>query len=185
MSTTHDPNRRGTWYQGTRILHMPDLVSTPPHGRGRAWRVNWTTARAVQSHPDATVASWLVHAPGAHPFWDHYVFSIIHLRKTEGLPAPNLAYPDATHEMMIVALDPGESLPDPKTMITMHYLRPVDFHEQCKLRNDADADKLLEVLVTLAVDNILSPDTDYRDAWTAAFWKTAHRLCHEDAEQLH
>ena len=172
----YDIQRRGTWYQSTRILTPPDLQGQGERGRGQAWRIDLDAARRATQIKDGSVSAWIVHAPGAHLCWDHYIFSIIHLREVEGMPAPTLRYPDATHEMLIMALDPGFSLPDPRQFIKCAYLQPADFIEQCRLPDDAAADELLETLVILAVDGLISPDTDYRQVWTAALWQTAKRL---------
>jgi hypothetical protein len=74
---------------------------------------------AVQSEPsDPALALWLLFIPGAHPFWQSYLLSIVHLRPLPGGDRPaKLVYPEAAYEMVVVALDPAlhPEVNNPKT----------------------------------------------------------------------
>lgn len=155
-------------YLGTRIKQKPDITGKG----GTAWNVTFPRREGLK----AIVGAYIVYHPGGHPFWDHWLMSCIHLREIEGTPPAVMHYSDATHEMMTVALDPGYALPNPEDASMVHYLSPLDFNEQFKVDNDAQAHEVLEVLVVLACDAIISPDVDFKQAWTAALWKTAHRV---------
>lgn len=55
---------------------------------------------------EATLAAWLIHAPGQSPAWSDYQVSVIHLRDIPGVPNARIGRAGATHEMVICALDP-------------------------------------------------------------------------------
>lgn len=85
---------------------------------GRAWNV---LPRLIEHHGEdamsgADIASWLIHAPGQHPFWSWYRLSCVHLRDIEGYDPATLTAPNATHEWLLVALrspEPSEPAVDP------------------------------------------------------------------------
>src|SRR5687767_6509261 len=95
-------------YQGTRIEEAPTL-SGPA---GQAWRLRLAPP-GERSRPDfdGTVAIWICRAPGAHILWDHWMLTAIHLRPIEGVKAAHKHFEAATHEFMIVALNPEQPLP--------------------------------------------------------------------------
>ena len=117
----------GPKYQGTRIAAPP----TQAGQGGRGWRLTLPSpgSRALPDH-EGTVGGFLVAAPGAHPFWDHYLFMVVHLRPIPGVKPAHKRFEAATHEFMIMALDPGQPLP---TLI--------DVIEQFAAADDATADQ--------------------------------------------
>src|SRR5205085_2875503 len=55
----------------------------------------------------ATLAHWFVSAPAAHPVWPHYLLFCVHLRDVPGQSRPPFRrFPDASHELMLIALNP-------------------------------------------------------------------------------
>lgn len=130
--------------------------------RWRAWRV------PVQpQNPDetASLACWLLHCPGAHPFWSYWTVSLIHLRPIEGGSRPAVkSYPHAEFELMVITIDPNHQ-PDPDDSRSLHYLRPVDVSEQFHGITDAQAVELTKALVEHVCRGMLSPDSDWRARW--------------------
>jgi hypothetical protein len=160
-------------YRGTRIEQTPTFEGVA----ARAWRVTFPAvgARPVPDH-DGTVGAFLVHAPSAHPLWDHYGVSMIHLRPIPGVRPAVITVPGATHEFMIVSLDPNEPLPSLDATAPdwkMRWLSPIDVVEQFAAADDVVADQVLELAVQAICNGHISPDQDYRSLWKHAIAETA------------
>lgn len=159
-------------YQGTRITDTPIFTGRA----GRAWRVAMPPVgeRALPDH-DATVALYLVHVPGAHAFWDHWLMTVVHLRPIAGVKPPTKQFEDATHEFMIAALNPEYPLPPlvvDKDWRT-HFLLPLDVMEQFTTRDDATAARQQTASWSCPCSRYLSPDQDWRVWWKQAIASTA------------
>lgn len=130
---------------------------------GSAWRVALPTQH---ERPDttATLAMWLLTIPAAHPAWHSYAMAVIHLRDIPGVRPAVKRIPDATHEVMLLALDPGKDLPDPDDGDNFRpaLLLPPNLEEQMPALSDAQAVSLAESLARGFVDGMANPDTDAR-----------------------
>lgn len=150
-------------------MRSPDLT-----GRGSAWRIS--TAAVPQWSP--TIDAWLVHVPGAHPFWSHWVISVVHLRDVPGTPPAKKHYPEAEYEFLIGALDPDRPLPDPDdpAVGSVRVLMPIDVVEQFGGVSDEDAKTICEGAVRVVLDGSLSPDQDYRSHWKRLIKNTVEHI---------
>lgn len=113
-----------------------------------------------------SVARWIVTAPWAHPAWQQYWLTLVHLRDIPGVPPAHRYDKRATHELQIWAMDPkvphapGESL-KPRSL-----LQPQNFvGQRCFVEDDIEAGRYLRQLVGAIVAGVLSPDTDFRFEW--------------------
>jgi hypothetical protein len=125
---------------------------------------------------DATIGAWIIHVPGAHILWDHWMVSVVHLRPLEGVKPALKRCPEATHEFMILALNPEERLPSSLVVgneFQVRYLTPIDVVEQFTAADDATADRILEDAVYAIVNGFASPDQDFRSWWHRAIADTA------------
>jgi hypothetical protein len=152
-------------YQGTAITAPPDAAGV----FGRAWRL---TMLPVGQRPtpdqDGTVSGWIVHRPGAHLLWDHFLLSAIHLRPIANVRDPKLTRADQTHEICFIALNPEHPLPSSLVVdgaFQFRFLRPIDLVHQFAVGNDAQAAELLDLCVHAIVDGGGNPDQDHRSAW--------------------
>lgn len=162
-----------TMYHGTEVPGPPTLTGVA----GRAWRVTLPALgeRARPDH-DATLGGFLVHVPGAHICWDHWMVSAVHLRPIPGVTPAHKRFDAATHEFVIAALDPTSPLPASLVVDRdwhLALLKPIDVIEQFVAVNDAVADCILELAVRTLVDGLASPDQDWRPWWTQAIASTA------------
>lgn len=152
------------------VTLKPDIVG--PHGR--AWRVNF--AEMLKRHgaemgQDASLGTWVIEAPWAHPVWHSYVMALVHLRPTEKGAAPKISLPGATHEFWLWAMDPDA---DRASVIRgeeehLHFLTPMNFGAQLRSPGDEAAIKLMETTIQDIVDGKLSPDTDFFRMWVDRF----------------
>lgn len=156
-------------------MREPDL-----HGHADAWiipirpdRPDWV--------PDwnAGIAHWLLHCRWAHPFWSWYTVSGIHLRPIEGVRPPAKYFPEATHEVMILALHPKMS-PDPDKLSTgeqaMEYLTPIDLSHQVTGLTDDQFKQLVQDIIVTIVEGRASPDQDWREWWRQSIDATAKHI---------
>lgn len=153
---------------------------------GRAWLLDISKAPERPSKA-ATVVSWLLNVPGAHPFWAYWTITVISLRDLPGVPPANKKYPEAEYEFMILAVNP-EACPEPDPAVVEleghPYLEPVDVIEQYHGISDADSVRLAEGAVHAILAGHVSPDQDYRRAWKALIAGTVQHFS-EGKHPLH
>lgn len=110
---------------------------------------------------EATLSHWFLSAPPAHPLWPHYLFFCVHLRDVEGQSRPPLLrYPDASHDLMLVALNPElgpwtaenvvEKMLAPRQRSA--FLSPLNVSEQLRNVTDDQAVELTRLLARGLVD---------------------------------
>lgn len=107
---------------------------------------------------------WWCHAPWAHPFWHSYLFSLVDLTTPTARP-PRIYLPGATHEVMVVALDPAF----PNTAMPPHTLSPPNHGYQFIADSNEAAERRIVELLDMIDDHRLSPDTDHRRVWDSLF----------------
>lgn len=86
------------------MSQIPEQARSPirgPYATCVEAQPSGTAARAA-----STVASWLITSHHVHPAWTQWVLYAVHLRPIEGVYAPTVHFPDATHEIGILALHP-------------------------------------------------------------------------------
>ncbi len=151
-------------------MREPDLAGPC----GRAWKM--PNKNELPSH-QAHISSWLVNRPGAHPFWQWWVVSMIHLRDLPGVPAAHRHYQDAEFEFTIFSIDP-ERCPNPQPDDPNGYphLVPLDVVEQFHGVSDADASRICLSAIQAIVQGILSPDQDYRQSWKESIRQTVEHF---------
>lgn len=148
------------------IVTIPDKVG--PYGR--AWRCDLDAFRAA--HParvDTTLASWIVEARWAHPLWHSYNIFLTHLRPTPGLPDATLYRSDATHELVLFALDPQQPREQQLRSSRPAWLTPANFAAQLAEPTDQAAIARVDASVDLVLSGELNPDTDAHMQWCALF----------------
>lgn len=131
---------------------------------GRAWTLAHTSD--VPDHT-ACLGSWLVNVPGAHPWWSHWLVSVIHLRDIPGVKPAFKKYPDAGFEFAIYSINPDKCpQPDPDDIANgFPLLTPVDVQEQFHGVSDRDAWRIAQSGIEAMVHGRISPDQDFRPMW--------------------
>lgn len=156
-----------------------DLISVSPNletghdGKSfvRAWKLDEAGRRlkAGDTTPHAIVATWIIEAPWAHPLWHSYILSLVHLREVEGQPPATIYRPDATHEMVLEALNPEFPRQAIFDRCEIARLSPVNFAVQLAVRDDAAAAAVALDVVQRIAKGRLNPDTDFRQQWVDLF----------------
>lgn len=166
MTTTH----RG--HRGTAVR-----LDIDPNVRGSQTTVDW----------------WLLTGTW-HPIWPQFVLSVVHLRPVDGHQPAQLHFPGATHELVVLALNPGEP-PQTHDIETLQrggiaavggYLEPVDVVHQFTATDD-EMRELADLAAQGCVNGFLTPSTDdarsaLREQWLTACVRTlAHMRGEEHA----
>jgi hypothetical protein len=149
-------------------VKKPNLV-----GRiAQAWQLGLKPRTPDQT---ATIGAWLVQGP-FHPFWDRWGIIMIHLRDIPDVRPPNKQFKGATHEFIIMSVDPEMpreiNIEDPQFSFVNKagkrqtaWLSPPDVVCQVKLPSDAEALRILRTAVDRIILNGWSPDSDFRRDW--------------------
>ncbi len=146
------------------------VAPTVTGSHGRAWRVDLALFRSMGTQAaDAGIAQWVVEAPAAHPFWHSYFVSLIHLRPIPGTPDPLIYDARATHELVIMALDPDQPRYPQMMGGGWRWLEPANFAAQLIEPSDATADAQVSAAVEAIVAGTLNPDTDALAQWRELF----------------
>jgi hypothetical protein len=151
-----------------------------PRGQARSLDINPALDGA-----GTTVCWWLLTGPW-HPLWPQFVLSVVSLRDVEGVPPAKLHFPGATHELLVLALNPDDG-----PTATVHtaqtleqggfravggHLEPADVVHQFTA-TDEEMLQLADLLCRACVDGHLTPSTDdardrLREAWLSTCVKT-------------
>jgi hypothetical protein len=130
-----------------------------------------------------TVCTWLLTAPYAHPLWSQYALIVVRLRDLPGFPPPARQFDGATHELLVVALNPEHGTMTPAGVgrrwrkgRSLPYLTPVNVAHQIE-GTDEEAAELAEAAAMGVVHGALTPETGdapefIRMAWKASLVKT-------------
>ena len=189
-----NPSHRHTWTDTPRRSRRIDMRWTWYGLRDAqdAWRRALTTPTPrnlmnTASNPrhGTTVAWWLLTGPW-HPLWTQFAICVVHLRDTPGLPPAELHYPGATHELLVMALDPSH-VHTPEGLANsqpLHYLRPLDFVHQFTATDD-EMRELARCLANACAAGQLTPSTDdnrthYREQWLTSCLRTLAHIRGEE-----
>lgn len=153
------------------MISLPPRLSSrePPtkeSDTGRAWHLDMATWNADQGGVGAAICAWIIEAPWAHPFWHSYLLSAVHLRPTKEFGEAKVRLPGATHEVVLLALNPEKPI---STKSFPYYLSPSNFMGQWIAGSDEAACRKIEETVDEILAGTLSPDTDFRREWIKRF----------------
>jgi hypothetical protein len=128
-----------------------------------------------------SLCTWLLTAPQAHPLWSQYLLPVVRLRDIEGFPPPKRKFPGATHELIVVALNPehgpytAENLRrymDGAEAGGIPYLTPVNIAHQIE-GTDSEALLLAANAAWGVTVGALWPETSDAPERTRAEWKSS------------
>jgi hypothetical protein len=101
------------------------------------------------------VEGWLMDIPGWSPAWHHFMLTVVHLRDVKGTPPANKLFPQATHEMLLQAMD-SEAKPDPQNPDTWKFLQPANWVAQFTCPDDNTAAQACRGLAFVCLDGKLA-----------------------------
>jgi hypothetical protein len=147
----------------------------------------------VPASAPATLLWWLITAPAYHPLWSQYVLSVVTLEDVPGTRPATLHFPGATHELGVLALNPGNP-PERLTAEELQrradagegfsYLLPVNIAHQFTATDD-EMRQLAELACAGVVNGALNPETAdaptrIREEWLTACVKTLAHIRGEE-----
>lgn len=128
-----------------------------------------------------SLCTWLVTAPGYHPLWTQYLMPVVRLRDIEGFPPPERQFPGATHELIVVALNPEHGPYTPENLQRymtgpeagrLPYLTPVNIVHQ--IEGSDDEARILAAYAARGITaGVLEPETSNGSARIRAEWKSS------------
>lgn len=151
-----------------------------PDRTGQAARA-WRLKAPVHEDRPALLRTWIIHGRGFHAAWDHWMVSAVHLRDIDGQKA-NKQFPEATHEFVIAALDPGfpvdiDAIESDPSHDGIRFLTPLDLAHHVELpeppTGDLQAAEMTDMMVARICAGAASPDQDWRRYWIKALNATA------------
>lgn len=130
---------------------------------------------------DTTITWWLLTGLQWHPLWQQFLLIVVHLRDVEGTPAATRQFPGATHELLVLALNPERGARTPEDLAgngvgPAGYLSPIDVVHQFDA-TDEEMRVLAGMLAEACTQGWLTPSTDdareaLREQWLAVCVKT-------------
>lgn len=130
---------------------------------------------------DTTIVWWLLTGLRWHPLWQQFVLCVVHLRDVPGFPPASRQFKGATHELLVMALNPerGPRTPEDLSRIGLGsaaYLVPIDVVHQFTATDD-EMRILAGMLAEACVQGWLTPSTDdareaLREQWLGVCVKT-------------
>ncbi len=180
MTNTNGGRARAAALGVTAWARTPDLTGPA----GRAWRWQFTDNDRARPEFGTSVAQFLIHQPGSHPWWTWYVLSLVHLRDTPGIPHAVKHFPAAAYEVMVIAMNPEQPVPEPAGVPGVDgrpglpFLTPIDQCHQIGALpgGDEKARELLDVVAMAVVNGHLICDQDHRTQWAGALIATVQHL---------
>src|SRR6266516_305077 len=145
--------------------------NVPPLYEGLGGKV-WEFAAPSPDTDDPRMAcaigrAYLIFAPQAHPFWSWHALLGVALRDVPGVPPAHRKYPEAEYELMVWAIDPERTPPDPREYIFGDaqrkpgmFLQPPDVIVQFHGTGDDGAAEVLRLCARAVADGVLVPDSD-------------------------
>lgn len=131
------------------------------------------------------VGSWLITAPQFHPLWTQYLISAVRLDASgdPAQPPPHLFFPEATHELLVLTLDPDLGPYHRRSFRhrgDLQILQPVNVVEQFTAADEEIA-RLIELSAHAVVVGRLEPEASngserIRAAWHESLTKTLAHL---------
>lgn len=146
---------------------------------GKAEQITYRLDEDDRPDQAATLASYFLTCPKQSPAWDSYLLSVIHLRDIEGVKPAHKRFPEATHEVLLMALDP-DSNPGPLNLESFsHYLTPINLTQQVQLNDDEEAKDVLRMAARAVVDGRLwaePPLSGQTEPWATVLKHTAEHF---------
>lgn len=141
------------------------------YGRAAAWAVPTTPGAAE------TVCTWILTHPQGHPLWSQYLLAVVRLTDNPDFPPPKRQFLGATHELLVLALDPGKGPYAPDTMDRfldgmLPFLTPVNIAHQIEGTDD-EAGLLAAYAAWGVTVGALWPETGDAPDRVRAQWKSS------------
>lgn len=141
------------------------------YGSAAAW--------PTPDHPSAaeTVCSWILTHPQGHPLWSQYLLCVVRLTDNPDFPPPVRQFQGATHELLVVALNPDKGPYAPDNMDrfldgTLPFLTPVNIAHQIEGTDD-EASMLATYAAWGVTVGALWPETADAPSRVRAQWKSS------------
>jgi hypothetical protein len=160
------------------------MTSPQPAPPTKRWEGKYGVAIEIQmtlpANDPGNVATWLLNSPRYHPAWSQWMLSSVRLADVPGWPPPNKWFPEATHEVVVLTLDPAHGPYTEENLLTRYvgpgpeqgklpYLTPVSVMFQLKATDD-EVSKTVRMLARSVVQLGLSPESEGNENHVRTTW---------------
>lgn len=150
-----------------------EILPTHEGPAGKAWQCEYELPAlmdaADKAAAEVTLRQFIMYVPGAHLFWSWYYMAGVSLRNVPGAEEAHLQFEGATHELMVLSLDPERPAPRPNGPFgeqgDLAPLSPPDHVIQTMFVNDEQFSEIVDLFAQAVVGGVLSPDSDWRERW--------------------
>lgn len=139
-----------------------------------------------------SVCTWLLTAPKYHPAWTQYLMAVVRLTDHPDFPPPRRQFEGATHELIVVTLNPEHGPYTPENMRRYYQgpeagrlpvLTPLNIAHQIE-GTDEEARHLAAYAAWGVTAGVLCPETDgaseyVREGWKVSLVKTLAHIRNE------
>lgn len=129
----------------------------------------------VEGGLPAQLATWIVTAPIWHPLWSQYMIAVVSLADLPDHAPAYLQFPEATHELLVIALNPDKGPYDAASISASNpvsILEPLNIIEQF-IATDEQAILICHGLAHGVCDGMLNPETSDAPARIRSYWAQA------------
>ena len=135
-----------------------------------------------------SVCHWLVNAPGAHPLWSQWVIACVRPDDdVPGFPPPHRQFEGATHEVLIVAVNPDHPITPElaaQSDYELVYLEPVNLASQVTATDD-EMRLVVAGMAWACAHGVMTPEPwlgygSFREAWLTTIVKTLGHIRGEE-----
>lgn len=128
-----------------------------------------------ENWPDKTaqLSAWVITAPCWHIFWSQYMIAVVSLAEFPGIDPPVIDFPGATHELMVIALNPDHGPYDARNVTPENpvvYMLPHNICEQFTT-TDKRAIELCELFAGAVIDGRMCPETIEDPVYVRSVWR--------------
>lgn len=159
---------------------MPEITGAETTFKGPCGRA---VSVPLPDVPEAaeSLCTWLLTAPRYHPLWTQYLLPVVRLRDIDGFPPPTRKFDGATHELLVVALNPEHGPYTPENLLRymtgeqaggIPFLTPVNIAHQIE-GSDDEARRLAAYAAWGVTAGALCPETSDAPTRIRAEWDTS------------
>jgi hypothetical protein len=159
---------------------MPEITGSETSFKGPYGRA---ASVPLPDVPDAaeSLCTWLLTAPKYHPVWTQYLMPVVRLRDIDGFPPPKRQFPGATHELIVVALDPEHGPYTAESLLRymtgeeaggLPYLTPANIAHQVE-GTDEEISHLAAYAAWGVTAGMLNPETGDAPGYIREGWKVS------------
>lgn len=121
----------------------------------------------------AQLSTWIITAPCWHIFWSQYLITVVSLATFPDIDPPHLQFPGATHELIVLTLNPDHGPYDARACTPENPVTFMPPHNVCEqfVTTDERAIEVCDLLARAVIDGLMCPETIEDPQGVQAAWR--------------